>query len=93
MRDANHDGPGRLVGNPAGAPHLVGFGPLLGDALAARHLVLLLAGFTVIHRHLAGDRVALANALVRGDRALFPRGARNPHADSLGRRSAAGIAA
>jgi hypothetical protein len=96
VRNADGHGAGRLVGDLPGAPHLVRLGPLFGDALAARHLALLLTRLGVVDRHLAGDRTALADALAAGDRVLFPRGARHPAADGLhwlAARLAAGVAA
>ena len=92
VRNADGHLAGRLVGDLPGAPHLIGLGALFGNALAARHLALLLTSLGVVDRHLAGDRTALANALAASYRELFPGRARHPAADGL-HRLAAGIAA
>ncbi len=91
--DAHGHGAGRLARDLASAPHRVRFGPLLRDALAARHLALLLAHLSVVARHFASDRMALTDALAAGNRIFLPRGAGHPAADRLHGRAAARLAA
>jgi hypothetical protein len=84
VRDAVDHRTGRLAGDHPVDHAGVRLRTAFRHALADGDLALLFTDLVLVASDLASDRPALANALVAGDRAFFPGGARHPATHGLG---------